>query len=47
MRFHHLDGFFNFTILIRVEDSLMFIINLRLDSGFLAVLVGKDGNSAA
>ena len=47
MRFHHLDGFFNFTILICVKNGLMLVINLRLNYRLFAVLIGKDRNSAA
>ena len=41
MSFHHLDGFFCFTVLVSSENCFMFGINARLDGGFLAVLVGK------
>lgn len=46
MSFHHLDGFFCFTVLVSSENCFMFGINARLDGGFLAVLVGKNGNAA-
>ena len=42
MSFHHLDGFFCFTVLVSSENCFMFGINARLDGGFLAVL-GESG----
>ena len=38
MSFHHLDGFFCFTVLVSSENCFMFGINARLD--------GKNGNAA-
>ena len=47
MCFHHADGFFNLPVFVGIKDCMMFVVDLCLDAGFLAVLVGENRDSAS